>query len=65
MTENAVVLGAVGSIVFLIGCAFGIIMAPLKRDKPVALAPDAIQQIAQQQSKNGAALTTVEFIRVR
>ncbi len=65
LTENAVVLGAVGSIVFLIGWAFSIIKAPFKRDKPVALAPDTIQQIAQQQSKNGAALTTAEFIRVR
>lgn len=65
LTENAVVLGAVGSIVFLIGWTFGIIKAPFKRDKPVALAPDTIQQIAQQQSKNGAALTTAEFIRVR
>ncbi|MFB9149451.1 tetratricopeptide repeat protein [Roseovarius ramblicola] len=38
---------------------------PFKRDKPTQLAPETIDQIKPPQARDGPALTTPEFIRVR
>ncbi|WP_299616752.1 tetratricopeptide repeat protein, partial [uncultured Tateyamaria sp.] len=65
LTENSVVLGSVGAVCGTAAIIWGIVKAPFKRDKPVALDPQTIAQIKPTKAKDGPTLTITEFIRIR
>lgn len=65
LTENATVLGSLSAVVGLVLFVWAIIAKPFSRDKPTVLAPETIEQIKPNATKDGPSLTTAEFIRLR
>ncbi len=56
---------AVGGLIAIVLLIWGILKWPFQRNRPTDLSPETIEKIAAPKAKDGPALTTAEFIRIR